>query len=564
MQYQSHKQHSEFPGAYQPRSERNSVAFLVIEEVAAKTGLPVEAINDLVEDGLLTPFSSKSTGKMYFSENSVLNLPLKIDGEYSVHNSNSSDLSISPTQATRFVPIEVTQSRPLEVKPEVGFISPPSKVKSYEVVREFSDKPNMKKSLAISVQDIATKTPKEIKALDPKGRRSFSIESNGKRYKSIKLEVNSASCIISGRKGGTRIELKSWQSESLPSVSDIEKAISNFHAIRDEISELNKSEINRLLLNKPETIADLLDIYIQNHINNDKGSDSDTANRLESLIRLHLSNLYPVATSGKIREICLLNMPLSMMTKAIFRGYLKNFRHVHGTHDRIVTYIKAATNFCLENRLLSHLESANFHEVKKLNVQRHVIIDEKDLKKILEEISLHHCEQFMMFMTLQMTGQCRTSEVVRLRIKDIDFSIKKIKLTVKGGRQVWAPFHDELFPILIGYIAKLENKAPNAYLFPSKRSESGHRTNFAKPWDELRMKLNFYTLTPEGEIKYQIRLHDFRETMVDRLAELDSETVSDLLNHTSNYSIKSYRKANPVRTKKAAILNGQLLHKMIE
>ena len=566
MSYQSATYQNESFSSQTLRTERLSVGFLLIDEVCERTRLPAEVVMELVSEGLLISYSSKTTGKRYFSEQSLIDLPSKIAQGQSkpqfqqpdlvtisaehVSTINSSPLAFTPILSS--VDISSACNETIDLMPAKNVETLPS-----------AQAPTMKHESKnkISPQEIASLNHQEIRSRAARNKqRLIPLRCDTIYCKSIKLEVGEKSFALVAKSNSVRTVLLKWDVSDTPTEHDLVETIKSFHAVKNKLGIFPDQTTFNLHRKKIKLLSDIFTVYSKNHVLLEYGERSGVDNRVNALMRLHLSQKYPVMIGGVSKDVCILDLHVSKLTKSIIKSYLENFAHANGTHDRIVTYLKAATNFCIENRLLSHLESANFHEVKKLGVERHVIIEDLDLEKILDAISLHDCEQFMMFMTLQMTGQCRTSEVVRLRLADIDFSTKKIKLTVKGGRQVWASFPYEVFPVLENYIAKLTNQAPDAFIFPSQKSSTGHRTNFAYQWDKLRQELNFFSHTPGGDIKYQYRLHDFRETMVDRLADLDRETISDLLNHTSNHSIISYDKANPTRTKKAAQLNGNRLY----
>lgn len=566
MFYQSTAYQNESFSSPIPRAESISVGFLLIDEVCERTKLPAEVVMELVSEGLLISYLSKTTGKRYFSEQSLIDLTSKITQGQSKPQFQQPELvTISAEQ------VSTINSSPLAFTPILSSVDFSSVCnETIDLMPAKNDEtlpstqaPTIKHGSKnkISPQEIASLNHQEICSFAARNKqRLIPLRCDRISCRGIKLEIGRKSFALVAKSNSVRTVLLKWYVSDTPTEHDIVESIKSFHAVKNRLDTFPDQATFNLHRKKIEFLSDIFTVYSKNHVLLEHGEGSEVDNRVNAMMRLNLSQKYPVKLGGVTKDYCILDMPVSKLTKSVIKSYLENFVHANGTHDRIVTYLKAATNFCIENRLLSNLESANFHEVKKLGVERHVIIEDLDLEKILDAISLHDCEQFMMFMTLQMTGQCRTSEVVRLRLADIDFSTKKIKLTVKGGRQVWASFPDEVFPVLENYIAKLTNQAPDAFIFPSEKSSTGHRTNFAYQWDKLRQELNFFSLTPGGDIKYQYRLHDFRETMVDRLADLDRETISDLLNHTSNHSIISYDKANPKRTKKAAQLNGNRLY----
>jgi len=142
-------------------------------------------------------------------------------------------------------------------------------------------------------------------------------------------------------------------------------------------------------------------------------------------------------------------------------------------------------------------------------------------------------EQFRdIVMLIRDTGMRNERELYRMRIQDLDFEKKVIFVpdskTAKGRRTV--PMSDRVFQILQG---RCENRA-EGWVFPSKRSKSGHLTTVAHRFCEARKKAGF----SEKLVLYCGR-HDFGTRVLNTTGNL--KAVMEVMGHKDVHTAMRYQ-----------------------
>ena len=233
--------------------------------------------------------------------------------------------------------------------------------------------------------------------------------------------------------------------------------------------------------------------------------------------------------------------------------------------------VKAAINFCIEERLIDPNNFYAFHKVARLGKERHVEIPDDDLRAIFKYLEEVPDQDFYFFMYLQTTGHFRTNQTLSLKYDDFTFDENLVQVEPKNGKLIEIPLAEDIIVMVKKRQQQHVNRFGNAkFLFPSNRSASGHRETFKDQWDEMRIELGFYQVDVDGTVAkdkngktiYKYRLHDFRETLLGRINDLDDPTLSALLGHLSLHALKHYRKANRQRVIKASEISQDRLAKL--
>jgi integrase len=174
---------------------------------------------------------------------------------------------------------------------------------------------------------------------------------------------------------------------------------------------------------------------------------------------------------------------------------------------------------------------------------------------------------FKLFMSLEMSGSFRTQTTVNLRYSQIDVKNGNVTTTAKGGGKVVIAVTTNMCQLVLEHQKWQKAQGINSdYLFPSPRNEKKCRANFDKQWTDLRVALGFVStvkIKDKVKRKFQYRLHDFRETLLNRLQDIDDLTLSLLLGQLSTGSVKYYRKAMAENAKRAAILAERRLEEVM-
>lgn len=197
------------------------------------------------------------------------------------------------------------------------------------------------------------------------------------------------------------------------------------------------------------------------------------------------------------------------------------------------------------------------------------VFTHEEAKTVLEQLSGQH---YLMAALLYGTG-LRVMECVRLRIKDIDFGLRRIIVRDgKGGKDRCVPIPEKIqshlmsavthverlheFDVCEGYGAvylpyALERKYPNAnkeiawqYLFPAAQRSRDPRSGMMRRHHvgEQSLQRAVKKAIMKVGIKKQASCHTFRHSFATRLLEhhYDIRTVQTLLGHTDVRTTEIY------------------------
>jgi len=134
--------------------------------------------------------------------------------------------------------------------------------------------------------------------------------------------------------------------------------------------------------------------------------------------------------------------------------------------------------------------------------------------------------------TFYSTG-IRVSELINIKIKDIDFNSKNIKILGKGNKERYVLFGEVLKKYLISYINKKEEFSNCEYLFINR---------LGNKLTDRGVRLIIDNILKKGMIEYHISPHVLRHTFATHLLDngANLRTVQELLGHESLSSTQIY------------------------
>tara|TARA_R110002167_G_scaffold279051_1_gene484984 strand:+ start:3949 stop:5595 length:1647 start_codon:yes stop_codon:yes gene_type:complete len=364
----------------------------------------------------------------------------------------------------------------------------------------------------------------------------------------VSAKVNHLVVKVKQRAKSHRIVLMSWDAGKSLEICRLDRAIEQFLTVKDKLNRMPSQQEFRFHSKKPTTIGDVLNAHLEFNIKLNHGEGSAEWNLIKGLIKNHLSKPVSVVhSSGCAESMIFIDQSLNSMTKAKFKSYLKSFKENHGTHDKIVTRVKAAMNFSINERIIVANDFFPFYEIPRINKARHVEISDCDVGIISDYLNSSQDEDFKFFMELQSSGHFRTSQVMSTRVRDWDFEHSLVSVKPKSG-------NSDIIEIAIPTVlakkvharatALKEKYGDVDYLFPSNSSKSTHRANFNSQWTKLRFDLGFAKVCPStSKVSFKYRLHDYRETLLGRSVSDDDQANSRLLGQKSEHSAKHYRLA---------------------
>jgi integrase len=160
----------------------------------------------------------------------------------------------------------------------------------------------------------------------------------------------------------------------------------------------------------------------------------------------------------------------------------------------------------------------------------------KECGKLLDEAKKIN-EQLYLFVKIGLSTGMRVSEITAMRLSDILFSQKIIYIPLAKAGSREQPMTDELALYLKDYIAN-HCKPGQEWLFPYKRSKTGHRLNFRK---EYRQAVENAGLDPAEVVR-----HTMRHTAVSLLVQagVDIPTVMNISGHKTQKMVMRYSHRN--------------------
>jgi len=217
-------------------------------------------------------------------------------------------------------------------------------------------------------------------------------------------------------------------------------------------------------------------------------------------------------------------------------SYLKKSDLSHKSVNHNISVLRTFYKFVsISNDINNPLE---YIEVPKLNKTLPKVLSYEELKKLLDvDLTDKYSYRNKAMLEVMYATGLRVSELVNLKINDIDFDSCLVKTLGKGSKERIIPIGDYAIYFVLKYLKEyrplLLKKEYTDYLFLNNRGTKISRQSFYKIVEDLAVKKNIKTKISPHTLR-----HSFATHLLDRGADIVS--IKELLGHSSLATTQIY------------------------
>lgn len=235
--------------------------------------------------------------------------------------------------------------------------------------------------------------------------------------------------------------------------------------------------------------------------------------------QLDLTDFFGYIESKKINYLTITNHDVRGYLKYLDSCNLKN-----STISRRISTLRTFYNYLVDENIV---ENNVFHNVKNPKLEKKLpnYLNYNEMEELLESIDISTTEGLERMLLIEMfysTG-CRVSEMINVKISDIDFTNKTIRIMGKGSKERIVYFGDYASKYLDNYLSKVKC---DKYLFTNKKGEKLTINEVEQIVKDIMKHIS---------IKTHVTPHTLRHTFATHLLNngADIKTVQELLGHAN-------------------------------
>ena len=235
--------------------------------------------------------------------------------------------------------------------------------------------------------------------------------------------------------------------------------------------------------------------------------------------QLDLTDFFEYIESKKINYLTITNHDVRGYLKYLDSCNLKN-----STISRRISTLRTFYNYLVDENIV---ENNVFHNVKNPKLEKKLpnYLNYNEMEELLESIDISTTEGLEKRLLIEMfysTG-CRVSEMINVKINDIDFTNKTIRIMGKGSKERIVYFGDYASKYLDNYLSKVKC---DKYLFTNKKGEKLTINEVEQIVKDIMKHIS---------IKTHVTPHTLRHTFATHLLNngADIRTVQELLGHAN-------------------------------
>lgn len=235
--------------------------------------------------------------------------------------------------------------------------------------------------------------------------------------------------------------------------------------------------------------------------------------------QLDLTDFFRFIESKKVNYLTITNHDVRGYLKYLDSCNLKN-----STISRRISTLRTFYNYLVDENIV---ENNVFHNVKNPKLEKKLpnYLNYNEMEELLESIDISTTEGLEKRLLIEMfysTG-CRVSEMINVKISDIDFTNKTIRIMGKGSKERIVYFGDYASKYLDNYLSKVKC---DKYLFTNKKGEKLTINEVEQIVKDIMKHIS---------IKTHVTPHTLRHTFATHLLNngADIKTVQELLGHAN-------------------------------
>lgn len=220
-----------------------------------------------------------------------------------------------------------------------------------------------------------------------------------------------------------------------------------------------------------------------------------------------------------------------------YQKYLNKLKNSSNSINHNISVLRSFYKFLTINDKIIN-NPIEYMDTPKLNKRLPKTLSLEEVKKLLDVdlVDKYSYRDKAMLETMYATG-LRVSELVNLKINDVDFDSCLIKTLGKGSKERIIPIGDYAILFLTKYLnefrPQLLKKDFNDYLFLNNRGTNLSRQSFYKLIEKLAVKKSIKTKISPHTLR-----HSFATHLLDRGADIVS--IKEMLGHSSLATTQIY------------------------
>ncbi len=237
---------------------------------------------------------------------------------------------------------------------------------------------------------------------------------------------------------------------------------------------------------------------------------------------------------------------LKQITENDIQKYLQYLHknYAENTVLRKYSSLKNCFKYLYSERLINNYPCSNI-KVRKKTKKIPEFIDNKQINQLLKSIEIkdHFSARDQVILDILYATGIRVSELIEIKIKDIDFNEQFIKVTGKGDKERFVPFDHITKTDIINYLEKYRSKfgTNSEWLIVNHHNRQLTRQGCYKIIKKHGEKVGIKKLTPHM-FRHSVATHLLNQGMdlkfVQELLGHENITTTQIYTHTAKRKIK--------------------------